>query len=168
VSRCAIGIGSNLGDRSAHLSAAVDGLTAVCHIVGVSSVYETAPVGGPDQGPFLNAVVIADTARTPRSLLRELLLIERARGRARDARWGPRTLDLDLLLWDRETIDEPGLCVPHPHLQHRRFVIEPLLEVWPEVCMPDGSAIRSASSAVDRQRLERIAAPIGSAEFAAT
>jgi 2-amino-4-hydroxy-6-hydroxymethyldihydropteridine diphosphokinase len=168
VSRCAIGIGSNLGDRTAHLSAAVDGLTAICEIAGVSSVYETAPVGGPAQGLFLNVVVVAHTARTPHVLLRDLLFIERARGRVRDARWGPRTLDLDLLLWDRAVVDEPGLRVPHPQLLQRRFVIEPLLEVWPDACMPDGSPIRPASQAVARQRIERVAARIARAESATT
>jgi 2-amino-4-hydroxy-6-hydroxymethyldihydropteridine diphosphokinase len=168
VSRCAIGIGSNLGDRIAHLSAAVDGIAAVCRIIGISSVYETAPVGGPDQGPFLNAVVVAGTARTPRGLLREMLLIERARGRARHARWGPRTLDLDLLVWDLATIDEPGLSVPHPRLQHRRFVIEPLLEVWPDVCLPDGSAVCAASDEVDRQSIARLAERIERTDAGAT
>jgi len=168
VSRCAVGIGSNLGDRTAHLSAATDGLSAVVAIVAVSSIYETAPVGGPDQGPFLNAVVVADTARTPQALLRELLLIERARGRSRVARWGPRTLDLDLLLWDRETIEEPGLRVPHPQLRNRRFVLEPLLEVWPDARMPDGSAVDAASDSVGRQDLKRVAGAFGRPEPAAT
>jgi 2-amino-4-hydroxy-6-hydroxymethyldihydropteridine diphosphokinase len=168
VSRCAIGIGSNLGDRSAHLAAAVDGLSAVCNVVGISSVYETAPVGGPEQGPFLNAVVVADTARTPRGLLRELLLIERACGRVRTTRWGPRTLDLDLLLWDRTKVDEPGLRIPHPQLCLRRFVVEPLLEVWPDARMPDGSSIRAESDAVGRQGLVRVGAPIGRTNGATT
>ncbi len=168
MSRCAVGIGSNLGDRTAHLSAAIDGLSAVVAIVAVSSIYETAPVGGPDQGPFLNAVVVADTARTPRALLRELLLIERARGRLRVARWGPRTLDLDLLLWDRATIEEPGLRVPHPQLRNRRFVLEPLLEVWPDARMPDGSVVDAASDSVGRQDLQRVAGAFGSPKSAAT
>lgn len=152
----------------AHLNAAVDGIAAVCHITGISSVYETAPVGGPDQGPFLNAVVVVDTARTPWGLLREMLIIERARGRARHTRWGPRTLDLDLLVWDRATIDERGLSVPHPRLQHRRFVIEPLLEVWPDVCLPDGSAVCAVSNEVDRQGIARIAERIERADAVGT
>ncbi len=164
MSRCAVGVGSNLGDRLAHLEAAIYGLAAVSRVGDISSVYETAPVGGPDQGAFLNAVVLIETARTPRSLLRELLVIERARGRVRDTRWGPRTLDLDLILWDREVISEPGLTVPHPRMPERRFVLEPLREVWPDARMPDGSAIAASSDAVERQGLERIAAALGSTD----
>lgn len=141
----------------AHLRAAVDGLSAVSRVASVSAVYETAPIGGPEQGPFLNAVVVVETAHTPRGLLRELLVIERSRGRIRDTRWGPRTLDLDLILWDRQKISEPGLAVPHPRMLDRRFVLEPLLEVWPDARMPDGSAIAASSSAVGLQDLERVA-----------
>lgn len=164
MTRCAVGVGSNLGDRLGHLEAAIDGLAAVSRVSGISSVYETAPVGGPDQGAFLNAVVLIATARTPCSLLRELLVIERARGRIRDTRWGPRTLDLDLILWERETISEPGLTVPHPRMLDRRFVLEPLLEVWPDARMPDGSAIAASSDAVEQQGLERAAVVLSGAD----
>lgn len=157
MSRCAVGVGSNLGDRLAHLRAAVDGLSTVSRVASVSAVYETAPIGGPGQGPFFNAVVVVETAHTPRGLLCELLVIERSRGRVRDTRWGPRTLDLDLILWDRQTISEPGLSVPHPRMLDRRFVLEPLLEVWPDARMPDGSSIAASSSAVGLQGLERVA-----------
>jgi 2-amino-4-hydroxy-6-hydroxymethyldihydropteridine diphosphokinase len=155
VSRCAIAAGSNIGDRFEHLDTGMDGLAAVGAIVGVSSVYETAPVGGPDQGSFLNAVVLLDTARTPIGLLRELLLIERSRGRVRHERWGPRTLDLDLVLFGRRGISIPGLAVPHPQMRNRRFVLEPLLEVWPEAAMPDGSAVAAASDSVWSQEVSR-------------
>jgi len=168
VSRCAVGVGSNLGDRLVHLRAAMGGLAAVSRIAAISSVYETAPIGGPDQGPFFNAVVVIDTARTPRGLLRELLVIERSRGRVRYTRWGPRTLDLDLILWDDQAIVEPGLVVPHPRMQDRRFVLEPLLEVWPGARMPDGSAIAASSEAVGRQGLERVAAALGGADGGGT
>ena len=160
MTRCAIGAGSNLGDRLEHLRAAVGGLASVSRIAAVSSVYETTPIGGPDQGSFLNAVVVIDTAHTPRGLLRELLVIERSRGRVRDTRWGPRTLDLDLILADRWIISEPGLTVPHPRMLDRRFVLEPLLEVWPEARMPDGPAVAAPSGAVARQGLERVAAEL--------
>ncbi|MEA3501799.1 MAG: 2-amino-4-hydroxy-6-hydroxymethyldihydropteridine diphosphokinase [Actinomycetota bacterium] len=161
MSRCAIAVGSNLGDRPGHLGAAIEGLSAVGAIAGISSVYETAPIGGPEQGPFLNAAVLIDTARTPVDLLRELLLIERARGRARSERWGPRTLDLDLILFDRSVIDEPGLAVPHPQMRHRRFVLEPLLEIWPDARMPDGSAITAATESVWSQEIHRTGLVIG-------
>jgi len=164
VSHCAIGVGSNLGDRLAHLDAALRGLRAVSSVVAISSVYETAPVGGPDQGPYLNAAVLIETARTPTGLLRELLLIERARDRVRDARWGPRTLDLDLLLFDRMSVDVTGLTVPHPEIRNRRFVLEPLNEVWPEAVMPDGSAVGGATGIVAAQVLERLDVRLGDTE----
>ena len=137
------------------------GLAAVGRVISVSSVYETAPIGGPEQDSFLNAVAVIDTARTPHGFLRELLTVERSRGRVRDTRWGPRTLDLDLILWDRQRISTPGLTVPHPRVAERRFVVEPLLEAWPDARMPDGSVIAAASAAVERQGLERVDATIG-------
>ena len=155
MSLCAIAAGSNLGDRKEHFEAAMTGLGAIGVIAGVSSVYETVPVGGPEQGPFLNAVVLVDTARTPTGLLRELLLIERSRGRVRHERWGPRTLDLDLVLFDQRDVDEPGLTVPHPQMRHRRFVLEPLLEVWPTAVMPDGSGVTAATDSVWTQEIRR-------------
>ncbi|MFV9673071.1 MAG: 2-amino-4-hydroxy-6-hydroxymethyldihydropteridine diphosphokinase [Acidimicrobiia bacterium] len=154
MSRCAIAAGSNLGDRLGHLTAAMGGLSVIGHVAAVSSVYETAPVGGPRQDPFLNAVALIDTARTPIGLLRELLLIERSRGRVRLERWGPRTLDLDLILFADREIDEPGLTVPHPQMGHRRFVLEPLLEIWPDAAMPDGSPVTAASESVWVQELQ--------------
>jgi len=168
VSRCAVGVGSNLGDRLAHLRAAVSGLSAVSRVAAVSSVYETAPIGGPEQGPFFNAVVVIETAHTPRGLLRELLVIERSRGRVRDTRWGPRTLDLDLILWDRQPVSEPGLAIPHPRMLDRRFVLEPLLEVWPDARMPDGSSIAASSGAVGMQGLERFAATLNGTDGGGT
>jgi 2-amino-4-hydroxy-6-hydroxymethyldihydropteridine diphosphokinase len=146
----------------------MSGLTAVSRVLAVSSVYETAPVGVADQGPFLNAVVLIDTGRTPRGLLHELLLIERSLGRARDTRWGPRTIDLDIILWEDQAVAEPGLTVPHPRMNDRRFVLEPLLEVWPEAIMPDGAAVSPSSAAVERQGLVRVAATIGNADLGET
>ena len=143
MSVAAVGIGSNLGDRFANLVAAAVGLGAESLLAGVSSAYETAPVGGPEQGPFLNAVVIIETARPAAALLQSMLTIERARDRKRQVRWGPRSLDLDLLIFDSAKIDLPGLAVPHPRLLERRFVVEPLLEVWPEVALPDGTLVGS-------------------------
>lgn len=161
MSRCAIAAGSNLGDRLDHLNAAISGLDAIGAVEGVSSIYETAPIGGPDQGTFLNAVILIDTAHTPIGLLRELLLIERSRGRMRNQPWGPRTLDLDLILFDQRTVDEPGLTVPHSQMCHRRFVLEPLLEIWPDAVMPDGSAIVAAAESVWSQEISRTDLVIG-------
>jgi dihydroneopterin aldolase/2-amino-4-hydroxy-6-hydroxymethyldihydropteridine diphosphokinase len=146
----------------------MSGLAAVSRVAAVSSVYETIPIGGPDQGPFLNAVVVVDTARTPRGLLRELLFIERSLGRVRDTRWGPRTLDLDLILWNDQEVSEPGLTIPHPRMKDRRFVLEPLLEVWPGARMPDGSAITPSAKSVEQQGLERVDVAIGGADDGGT
>jgi 2-amino-4-hydroxy-6-hydroxymethyldihydropteridine diphosphokinase len=151
-----------------YLGLAISGLAAVSRVAAVSSVYETIPIGGPDQGPFLNAVVVVDTARTPRGLLRELLFIERSLGRVRDTRWGPRTLDLDLILWNDQEVSEPGLTIPHPRMKDRRFVLEPLLEVWPGARMPDGSAITPSAKSVEQQGLERVDVAIGGADDGGT
>ena len=157
--RAALGLGSNLGDRRGNLAAAVRGLAEAGSIAAVSSLYETAPVGGPPQGPFLNAVAVVDTGLAPRSLLDLALALERAAGRRRRVRWGPRTLDVDLLLYGRELVDEPGLQVPHPRLADRRFVLEPLIEAWPEAELPNGRPVSSLLAAVAGQQVTAIAGP---------
>jgi 2-amino-4-hydroxy-6-hydroxymethyldihydropteridine diphosphokinase len=129
-----LGLGSNLGDRLAHLQAAVDGLaaTAGVRVVALSRVYETAPVGGPAQGDYLNAVVAVDTALDARALLGVAQTLEHHEGRVRGVRWGPRTLDVDVLLAGEERVAEPDLVVPHPRLAERAFVLVPLADVAPE------------------------------------
>lgn len=159
VTRVAIGLGSNLGDRAAHLNQAVEELRDLGEVVATSSIYETAPVGGPDQGPYLNAVVILESAAAPRRVLDRLRSIEMAHGRERRERWGPRTLDLDLLLYGAEVIDEPGLTVPHPRMTERRFVLEPLIEAWPDVALPDGRTASALIDAVADQAVDRWASP---------
>ncbi len=149
--RVAIGLGSNLGDRAAHLHGAVESLSALGSVVALSALYETAPIGGPEQGPYLNAVVLFETDLAPRALLEELLAIERRHGRKRRVRWGPRTLDLDLLLYDDVEVDEGGLSLPHPGLTGRRFVLEPLLEIWPDAALPDGTPVVSFLGSVADQ-----------------
>jgi 2-amino-4-hydroxy-6-hydroxymethyldihydropteridine diphosphokinase len=127
-----IALGSNLGDREQHLRAGVAGLRAdaAIDVVAVSRVYETAPVGPPPQGPYLNAAVRVLTRLPPRELLDRLLAIEGSRGRRRNAsRNAARTLDLDLLLYGDRRIEAAGLVVPHPRLHQRAFVLEPLSEV---------------------------------------
>jgi 2-amino-4-hydroxy-6-hydroxymethyldihydropteridine diphosphokinase len=135
-----IGLGSNLGDREGNLRAAL-GRLAELGEVRVSSFRETDPVGVTDQPRFLNAAAELSTELLPRDLLDALLAIERdlGRDRSREQRWGPRTLDLDLLLYGEEVIDEPGLAVPHPRLVERRFVLEPLYELAPDLVLPDGT-----------------------------
>jgi 2-amino-4-hydroxy-6-hydroxymethyldihydropteridine diphosphokinase len=126
--RAFLGLGSNLGDRRATLRRAVGDLV---ELVAVSPVYETEPVGGPDQGAFLNIVVELDTRRSPHELLELCQQLERDAGRVRAERWGPRTLDVDVLWIDGVTVAEPELTVPHPRLLERNFVMRPLLDLDP-------------------------------------
>ena len=132
--RAYLGIGSNLGDRLAHLQGAVDGLHEADHVevLAVSSVYETDPVGGPDQDQYLNAVVAVETTRTPRQLRELAQQLESQAQRVRTERWGPRTLDVDVLLIGDLEVQEPDLEVPHPRMWERGFVMVPLGEVAPE------------------------------------
>jgi 2-amino-4-hydroxy-6-hydroxymethyldihydropteridine diphosphokinase len=136
--RAFLGLGSNLGDRWAHLRRAVDQLRAGnrAPVTAVSRVYETEPMGGPDeQGPYLNLVVELAVApgADPYGLLEECRRLEAAAGRVRAARWGPRTLDADLLWIDGVVMDDPELTVPHPRWRQRRFVLAPLAELAPDL-----------------------------------
>ncbi len=132
--RAFIGLGSNLGDRRAHLRAAVEGLRSVGDVVAVSPLYETAPVGGPPgQDNYLNVVVELRTADTPRALLERGQALEAAAQRVRRERWGPRTLDADVLWVEGEHVDEADLTVPHPRLWERRFVLAPLADLAPDL-----------------------------------
>ena len=128
-----IGIGSNLGEREQAIRAALDALAALpdTTLTRSSSLYDTEPVGGPDQPDFLNAVAELDTDLAPRQLLWNLMRIELRLGRVRTVRWGPRTIDLDLLLAGELVIDEADLKVPHPELTRRSFVLVPLVELDP-------------------------------------
>ena len=141
-----LGIGSNLGDRLANLQSAVYGLAAAgVAVVAVSRVYETEPVGGPEQPRYLNAVVAVDTELSARELLGIAQDLERAAERVRAERWGPRTLDVDLLLVGEEDVSEPDLEVPHPRMWERGFVMAPLGDVAPELAR--GSAAEWAGVA---------------------
>lgn len=166
MTRVLLGLGSNLGDRRAHLRDAVSSLPGV---TGVSDVYETDPVGGPEQDRYLNIVVALDVSIvpgggpprapeeltghgepapiTPLELLAICQRIESAAGRVRDVRWGPRTLDVDVLWIDGIELDEPDLIVPHPRMFERRFVLAPLSELAPDI-LPDGWE-RDAEGRVD-------------------
>lgn len=157
--KAVVGLGSNLGDRRATLHGAVAGLRALGTIESVSSLWETAPVGGPPQGAYLNAVVVVRTVIGPRPFLDACLALERAAGRERRERWGPRTLDLDLLLYGDAEIDVPGLRVPHPGIPHRRFVLAPLSEAWPGVVVPGAGRVDDLLAAVDDQEVAVVAGP---------
>jgi len=145
--RAFLGLGSNLGDRWAHLRSAVEALRAAAAVtsVRVSPVYETDPVGGPEgQGPYLNAVAELTTTLDPRALLDLAHALEEAAGRVRAERWGPRTLDVDVLLLGDAgeiAVDEADLVVPHPRMWERRFVVAPLSDLAPEL-VRDGSEAR--------------------------
>jgi 2-amino-4-hydroxy-6-hydroxymethyldihydropteridine diphosphokinase len=149
VRRAFIGLGSNLGDRAAYLAAAMDQLSAAGDVVAVSDVYETEPVGGPEgQGPYLNLVVELRTADGPHRLLERCHEVEDAAQRVRTVRWGPRTLDADVLWVDDTDVDEADLTVPHPHLWERRFVLEPLSELAPDLVTSE--QVRAAGGEVVR------------------
>ncbi|MEZ5102189.1 MAG: 2-amino-4-hydroxy-6-hydroxymethyldihydropteridine diphosphokinase [Thermoleophilia bacterium] len=143
--RAFVGLGANLGDREATLRAGLERLAAEpgIRVVAVSSFLETEPWGFLDQPGFVNAACELATSLAPHELLRRLLAIEAELGRTRDGpRWGPRTLDLDLLLYGDETIDDPPVLeVPHPRLVERRFAVEPLVELDPGLRLPDGRAL---------------------------
>jgi len=146
--RAYVGLGANLGDREATIRRAVELLPDV---VAVSTLVETDPVGFVDQPRFLNGVAALETELAPRQLLDRLLAIERELGRTREGpRFGPRTIDLDLLLHGDAEIDEPGLTVPHPRLHERRFVLEPLAELDPELVVPGRGPVRDVLSALAR------------------
>jgi 2-amino-4-hydroxy-6-hydroxymethyldihydropteridine diphosphokinase len=135
MTRAFLGLGSNLGDRLAYLREAV---AAIPDVVRVSRVYETAPVGGPDeQGAYLNLVVELDTARSPHELLEVCRAREVAAERVRTVRWGPRTLDVDVLWIDGVRVDDDDLTVPHPRMFERAFVLMPLRDLAPELVPSD-------------------------------
>lgn len=134
MARAFLGLGSNLGDRVAYLHAAVASLP---DLHALSPVYESEPVGGPDeQGPYLNLVAELHTSLHPRELLEVGRALETEAGRVRRERWGPRTLDIDVLWVEGQEVDEPDLQVPHPRLRERRFVLAPLAELAPDLVTP--------------------------------
>jgi 2-amino-4-hydroxy-6-hydroxymethyldihydropteridine diphosphokinase len=152
--RAVIGLGANLGDRLTTLRGAARAIgeaAQVGRLVGGSRIFETAPVGGPPQPPFLNAAVLVEAEDAPLALLEDLLAIEARFGRVRRERWGPRTLDLDLLWIAGTTVNDARLVVPHPRLTERAFALLPLLDVAPDArdpttgapyVVPDGEGAR--------------------------
>jgi 2-amino-4-hydroxy-6-hydroxymethyldihydropteridine diphosphokinase len=139
-----VGLGSNLGDREAAIRRAVELLDEDpgIEVVRLSSLRETDPWGYKEQPRFLNAACAIETRLAPVELLARLLAVEQTLGRTRDGPvWGPRVIDLDLLLYGDETVELPGLTVPHPHLVERAFVLEPLAELDPELRLPDGRLV---------------------------
>jgi 2-amino-4-hydroxy-6-hydroxymethyldihydropteridine diphosphokinase len=131
-----LSLGSNLGDRAAHLTTAISRLEALGQVVAVSSFYETEPVELTAQPWFLNCAVALDTEKMPRQLLASVLGVEQQMGRRRVQKKGPRTIDIDILLFGSSVIETKGLTIPHPAMHERRFVLEPLAEIAPDVRHP--------------------------------
>lgn len=144
VRRAVLALGSNQGDRVAQLQRAVDVIAAWpgLRVHGVSSVYETDPVGGPQQPDYLNAVLVVETTESPETLLRRAHEVEHEQGRVRRERWGPRTLDVDIVVVGDLVVDSPGLTLPHPRAHERAFVLLPWVEVEPGAAIPAVGAVR--------------------------
>ena len=134
--KAVIALGSNLGDRELNIDSAVAEIAKIIEVTHLSTNHETDPVGGPDQPKYLNAVLIAESLLTPEELLKALLAIESRLGRVREIHWGPRTIDLDLIIVDNEKIHSPDLVLPHPRAHERRFVLEPWAEIDPDAVLP--------------------------------
>jgi 2-amino-4-hydroxy-6-hydroxymethyldihydropteridine diphosphokinase len=161
--KAVLGLGANLGDRAAALQAAVDALAAVVRVVAVSAIYETAPVGGPEQPSYYNAVVVVDTELAPADLLDLGHRIEAAAGRVRLERWGPRTLDVDVLAYADVRTDDPdlslSLSLPHPRAHERAFVLLPWLDVDPDARIPGRGSVAELADTVDRSGVHRLVEP---------
>lgn len=155
---CYIGLGSNLGKPAANLHSAIAQLSVVDGVTlcGVSRFYASKPMGPQDQPDYVNAVACVTTTLEPHALLQALFVVERAHGRVRDAglRWGPRTLDLDLLLYGDDIIRTPDLQVPHPGIGERSFVVLPLAELAPHRVLPDGRKLQDCLAALSCDDLQ--------------
>jgi len=160
MTRAAIGLGANLGDAAATLHDAIAELARLpaTELLRASRLYRTPAWGRTEQPDFINAAALVETALSPRDLLDGLLAIERLFGRVRvdGERWGPRTLDLDLLLYADAVIDEPGLRVPHPHLHERAFALLPLLDAWPDADIPGTGRARDCAAAMAADGIEAL------------
>ena len=154
-----LGIGGNLGDRREMLRAAVTEIRSVLDAVRVSSLYESAAWGVTDQPAFLNAVVRGNTTLQPLQLLDAIQAIENELGRIRKQRWGPRAIDIDMLLYGSEVIDESRLKVPHPYMTQRGFVLRPLADLAAGLTLPDGSLVGELLTTVSQDDLRRIEGP---------
>lgn len=149
-----IGIGNNLGDKERFIQRALDALSHMTgiNLLRVASLYETAPWGNTDQDWYLNTVAEIDTTFSPRELLSTLLSIENNLGRTREEKWGPRTMDLDLLLYGSKVINNPHLRVPHPRMTERAFVLVPLAELCPDLVLPNGLGVKELAEETSKNQ----------------
>ncbi len=156
--RTVIAMGSNIGDRLDYLQGGLDGLfdTPRITFLAVSPVYETTPVGGPEQPDYLNAVVIAETSMPAQAVLERCLSLEDAYGRVRDELWGPRTLDLDLIIYGDEVSNSPGLTLPHPRAHERAFVLAPWLDADPQAQIPGCGPVADLLAALGTAGIARV------------
>ena len=156
--RTVIAMGSNLGDRLDYLQGGLDGLfdTPNFTFLAVSPVYETTPVGGPEQPDYLNAVVIAQTSMPAQAVLERCLSLEDAFGRVRDERWGPRTLDLDLIIYGDEVTTGPGLTLPHPRAHERAFVLAPWHDADPQARLPGYGPVADLLATIGTNGIARL------------
>lgn len=157
MTRYAIGLGSNLGDRLHHLIAACGELSQRLGGLEVSPLYETEPVGGPEQDPFLNAAAVVDSDLDPLHVLDICQEVESIHGRERGVRWGPRTLDVDLIASDGPALSSERLTIPHLRASEREFVLRPLVDVWPEAPVGEGLTAAAALDVVPDQGVDRLA-----------
>lgn len=153
-----LGLGSNLGDRAAHLRRARELLAATpgVSLAGASAVYETEPVGRTDQPPFLNQVLAVRTRLAPAALLERAQAVEAALGRVRGERWGPRVIDVDILLYGEMVVRRPDLEIPHPRLAERAFALVPLAELAPELVLPGGERVAALAARLLAARPEAV------------
>ena len=154
----AVGLGSNLNAPVAQVSGALAALAALpdSELLAASSLYRNPPMGPQDQPDYVNAAALLRTRLTAQALLQELQALERRQGRVRERRWGPRTIDLDLLLWGDATINEPGLIVPHPGLHERPFVLYPLAEIAPGLHVPGRGRVDALAAACSAASLVKV------------
>lgn len=138
MSRAVLSVGSNIGDRMGHLQGALDALAERVDVIAISGIFETSPVGGPEQDDFLNAVIIVETTLAPHELLELCQQVEADRDRVREVRWGPRTLDVDIIAMDGTVLDDSALTLPHPRAHERAFVCVPWLDVDADAALPQG------------------------------
>ncbi len=158
--KAVLALGSNVGDRAATLQAALDALAAHIEVVAVSAIYETSPVGGPAQPDFYNAVVLVNTTLTASELLFVAHSLEAAAGRVRLEHWGPRTLDVDVLVYGDEQSDDPALTLPHPRAHERAFVVLPWLEIEPDGTVVGHGTLAQLAATLGTGGVRRLDAPV--------